>query len=495
MYKKAIKIILTEIARWNLSVRLLEPQFLVASFVLALYLTLLFLFALNEIHIFRHDALSYISSYEGKLRSEGRWINYLLFPFLSSISGKAAGFLCLIFFFVFSAITAYRGSKIATYSVLLALLIIQVPPLTGQLLWPATVLPAFFILFMAALSAPVLAIYSFYIIFGILFFGTMSNMYYLLPLLHLGLLTNESTKENLNVFLTKVILPWALGFVAGYFVALAMVYFLSGQFGISIAEWRRPAYIENFSDLIRNLTTASGSLFRHISSFFSSTLVVAAVTIPLLMGLATSLRRYLWILAVSLSIIVVHYVIVLPYGIYISFRTVISVYVGIVLIACCQPFITKKHSVVTLASIVFILFSFNNTNRDALAWYANLTNTHYEELLRVTPLPPYLYKGVMFIGSKEDLTEINHKIHPYPDVKGRDIAPLNFIERLYPIAREAGFRTVLMCDSMQSTECKRKLNGGAELPPFQNDRVISFYDVVGEKNGLLVISLRNEKHK
>ena len=43
----------------------------------ALYLQVL------DIHVWHHDALVMFSDYMGKLRAEGRWLNYIFFPFLS----------------------------------------------------------------------------------------------------------------------------------------------------------------------------------------------------------------------------------------------------------------------------------------------------------------------------------------------------------------------------------------------------------------------------
>ena len=53
-----------------------------------------------------------------------------------------------------------------------------------------------------------------------------------------------------------------------------------------------------------------------------------------------------------------------------------------------------------------MISSFYRDNNQSLHWYASLTNTYHDELIRAAQLPPDQYNGVLFI-----LTRPQQRIH------------------------------------------------------------------------------------
>src|SRR5690606_32492631 len=124
--------------------------------------------------------------------------------------------------------------------------IIQIPLLRVQLEWPETVIFGFMLLALSSTESKKIPDYLFFPLFSILFFGTYSAFYFLLPLLYLG---SSSFKYNL-----RILIIWGFSFIGGYLVASSFVYFTTGS-TIVISDWRRPNPISDFGDLIQNILT------------------------------------------------------------------------------------------------------------------------------------------------------------------------------------------------------------------------------------------------
>ncbi|MCI0500304.1 MAG: hypothetical protein L0Y61_00975, partial [Epsilonproteobacteria bacterium] len=207
------------------------------------------LYDLLQIHIYRHDSLYYITQafYFNVFTAEGRWINYIFYPITTLISGRLLSFFIVLSFFYFLYIVAYRWTKNIYYAALIALLFFQIPSMYDLVMWPATAACAFIVLLLSTFLVQRLPIYLFFIVFGILFFGTMSNFYYLLPLLYLDRLEPNDWGKNVRLFFLKIIPAWAVGFIVGYAVAQLIIYANTGHL-MEIAQWRGPHYIHTVGD-------------------------------------------------------------------------------------------------------------------------------------------------------------------------------------------------------------------------------------------------------
>lgn len=116
-----------------------------SCFILAvlLWLSCLNLKEILHVQVWQHDALYYLSSYLVKLKGEGRWINYFLFPFLKAFPAHGSATLCVVLFGGFAYIAA---NTILPWkrALLFTLLLLQSSPVYALIHWPATPLPAQF---------------------------------------------------------------------------------------------------------------------------------------------------------------------------------------------------------------------------------------------------------------------------------------------------------------------------------------------------------------
>ena len=143
------------------------------------------LIQLLGVDVWRQDSMYYVESYKDKLISEGRWINKLFFPFLRIIPAQICillSYLCLGYF-VYAVCNNISGNR--KYALAVSLLCLNIPVLSVQLEWPETILFAFLFLPLTVSEAKKIPDYLYFPIFSILFFGTFSAFYFLLPLLFL----------------------------------------------------------------------------------------------------------------------------------------------------------------------------------------------------------------------------------------------------------------------------------------------------------------------
>jgi len=463
----------------------------VAGFTICVFSVVAILVDLSSIHIFRHDSIHYLGNYLYKLKGEGRWINYLLFPYLKAIPGQAAAFLNILFFFSFCSIAFYKWTKNHLYSLSLALLFIQIYPLYSQILWPATHLPAFTILLLAALLAPRLPLFVFYSLFGLLFLGTMSNFYYLLPLLHLNRLDASSLQKNIRIVVLKIIPVWAMGFVFGYLVIIMMIYLLSGQHGMVIDPWRSPHYIQNIHDLTDNIQRSFSSLAIHVHNIAPGYWRPAALIAALLVGLSGQRKQqYIPMILLAVAIVLSHYVIILPVSIVIVERTVIATWAGIMASAFLIPSIEKWQRSLVVPIIALLSVSFYMHNHQSLKWYTTITNTYHDMLRTTSPLPPHQYAGVILQSDDKELAALNRALERKFNLTKGAQEDLDQDYRWKPAAIKAGFKDIHLCGNDASTRCKKLTERVTEPDTPDTPDTPGLYQIIGTSDsGYLVIKI------
>ena len=122
--------------------------FVLLSVVCILLIDMMSLFC--EIPAFRHDELRYLDSYNYKLSTEGRWLNYLFFSVLKLSNIKIVAILNMIFFFVFSY-KCFLNVFERKYALLCAMVSLFIPPIHLLNEWAQTSMLSFFLLAVAAI--------------------------------------------------------------------------------------------------------------------------------------------------------------------------------------------------------------------------------------------------------------------------------------------------------------------------------------------------------
>jgi hypothetical protein len=456
-----------------------------------------------QIHIYRQDALYYVSSnvyYTDKVASEGRWINYIFFDLFSNINGRLLSIFIIGAFGYFIFFTAVKWTQNKYYSIILAFLCMQIPSFYALIGWPAVIAPALFVLLLSIyVYTKNINIFIFFILFGILFFGTQSNFYYLLPLLFLGYLTRHDYKQNIRFIFLKLLPAWAIGFIIGYVVAQLIVYINFNHF-IDVADWRNPQYINSLHDLSANTIQSILFLREHIKYIFVNNWFFLLLVLSVIIANVNRRKDLIFLpLIIFLLMIIIHYIIVMPIGIHISPRTVIATWVGIFAIMFFIPNIKKWQIYFLVPIIILFTYFMYKENHNNLQWYATITNTYYNAFFEELPRQPNQYKGVIFYINKADVRDMNEFIAKSDKVmKGNNIGSLDILLAVFPYAKEAGFKIVDHCDDERNIKYDNTLDYICKLASEDKKKQhfskhnSNIYNIIGEYDGVLVLSINKE---
>ena len=495
-------------------------HFALALIALAILCTTLWAYA--QVHIWYIDSVEYIQDPKHWISTEGRWLNYLLFPVLKVLNGRIALFLDLfcLFLFAFIAARRYVGHGCTggfAYPFAFAALCVEAPPLVHQLTWPLVILPAAALLSVAALVVRVLPLYAFYILFGTLLAGSIQHLYYLLPLLHLPLLNGSDPRTNIRVLTTRIVPAWAGGFVAGHLLLLAIVYgytFLTtgtGRAGLQIDDWRRPLPAGSFSDLMVNISRSIEYLTNHLQSLFlwidylpdhPILLLLYGTGIACIALVVLGERRHLPAKLLFTGIALAHFVAIIPLGIGVWFRTCVPLAFGVAALLFLTP--QARHWKLVLQTTLLLVLSvgWSVQSINTLSYRAGITNTFHDELLRAVPMDPKLFAGIVLlnesfsvsastsaIAKKLDLSDRNTAVGSDLDISG-SVASIVWAS----VAHAAGFNHVFPCGHERYTSwdiCREVI---ARLPSIKensgtSDAKSGLYTVLGVHRGYLIVSI------
>ncbi len=478
-----------------------------AIILFSIFLTVSIFYDIFQIHIYRHDALYYMPNantyFENKVANEGRWIIYIFFNVFTHVQGALLSIFALSSFGYFVFTAAYKWAQNYYYALMISLFFMQIPSFYDSTIWPTGITPASLVLLLSIFLQKRLNIFFYFILFGILFFGTTGNYYYLLPLLYLSYLKKHDWKQNLKFVFIKLIPAWAFGFISGYVVTQLIIYINFGHF-MTIDSWRVPHYIYSIHDLVENISRSIKYLERDIKSIFLNISLVLFI-FSLIVGTIDRRKDLIFIpLGLFSLIIIIHYIIVLPVGISISPRTIFATWVGILAISFFIPSVKNWQIFLLAPIIVFFTSRLYLDNHRNMKWYANVTNTHYNKLLSETPKYPLKYKGVILYASDADIKKRNKlisKINNTP--KGRNIEGLNEFMRWAPSAWESGFKSVSNCDGEKGQDslwhsvrelnkiCKEISKNAIDYETI-SEKDTTFYHIIGVYDGRLVFSFNEE---
>lgn len=483
-----------------------ENSIIKCYYSIALLLSLFFITSIFhdilQVHIYRHDSIYYMiqNDYLRRVPTEGRWLNYIFFPLVKIIPGSLWSIFILTSFLYFIFYSAYKWTQNIYYSILLSLLFIQIPSFYGQIQWPATTAPTFFILLFAIYLVNRLPIFLFYNLFGVLFFATMSNYYYLLPMLHLPLLIKGRIKEKMRLVFLKIMPYWAIGFIVGSVVTELIIYLWFGHF-VKLQSWRNPHYIHSLYDIMNNIQLSFKALPHHIQNIFSNIWMVVTGTIGLIISLWSRRKDLIFLpLLIFCAIILVHYIVIIPVGINISLRTIVATWIGIFAIIFFIPLIEQWKVFLLTPIIIFFTYNLYLRNHTNLQWYGTVTNTYYNMLQKVSPMAPKLYKGVVLFASNKEIQKINKYISKeYGLHKDSYIEGLGSFMRWAAIAKEAGFKHIVKCDKTKNSTALwdytinanlvcQKLSTIYTASRLSQQRSYGILNIAGAYNDLLVLS-------
>lgn len=384
--------------------------------------------------IWRHDSIYHTlerSWYENyNLRHEGRWINFYLWNLLAKIPPNLAAILSLLSLAGFGFLCANKLTQDRIISLIFGCALMFIPLFVMQNMWPnltlaaVAMLPVFF--FLSKKIHPFLL----YALAGIYYFGTLSNFYFLIPLIFLSDLYKGGTDswwQNFYLLAKRFLLPFILCFVIGFLISNGVVNALTGDY-IQLPDWRQPNPISSFSDLKVNSDKIYTRLLVFIKNLYSD--IHPILWIGALITVCLSLNRKVFIpFAVILVAFLSTFVTTIYHGIFISDRTLSVSVVALLAMLFIIPAVRFKHNLlVATLSLGMVFFYFNISSRQIKLFDA--TTKYYLENLELVPALYNLNhnQGIVVFAQEKDVMLINNQIKTHLDTNykwGESLAELN----------------------------------------------------------------------
>lgn len=283
-----------------------------------------------RLNVYGHDEVHYYENFRFKLIEEGRWINYLLHDTLRTVPLHVWSILLvsIAFIFFYSLLIDTFSSK--PICALFATCVITSPPFISQSLWPATFAPSIVSLLILLNVKNEIGYRITYLVAGILLFGGLQNLYFIIPLLFINdFLSSDACLKTIYRHFSW----WIAGCIAGISTSLIMVFFITGQVGLEIAEWRQtkpihdlPSAITNLNYIIRSFSSHLYEMINQFRIFLYLPLLVTAVLINFALR-----KQYVYMLLVILGVSISYFAFSLPLSPVIQERTLIPLYMSVVL--------------------------------------------------------------------------------------------------------------------------------------------------------------------
>lgn len=342
----------------------------------------------SESLIFAHDELNCLGGYGGKLETEGRWVNYILFPFLSILNPFSVLCFNYLMFGVFSYIL-FRNYTEKNVALIAAAVALALPPVCLLNQWPLTMCPSFALLLLAGFARKQLKPLSFFILFGILFNGVLSHFYFVLPLLFVN--------EKLPVFF-KTLLWWVLGYVVGFFIAELVTLAVCGTF-IHLSDWREPHYVQGIDDVVRYVAMVRESLTLQLKMMGGSgVLIVGGAMLLLCLRIKKEFSRCLIVVICSLLVALAAYAQSFPAGLKVAARTLLCLHFSVLFLI-----VLAMHRNVVLISVCCMLFGGRLTqvnDRQTTVW--NAIGNRWIQQMRELPYNPAEVSAVAMVSTDDD---------------------------------------------------------------------------------------------
>lgn len=318
-----------------------------------------------------HDALPYMAHYAEKFTSEGRWINFAVFPISSSLNPQLANALCFLFIGVFGYNVSRSLSRDRWLAVFFALTVMNIPYYTMLFKWPMTLLPGCIMLAVFSYYRNRLSIPKMLLISGVLLFATYPAFYFVMPLIYLAYLKDRSYKDIL-VFM----LWWAAGYVLGYLIGNGLIYLYTWIFEghahfMQMASWRKESPLTGLDSLITNVDRSAGDFTRNANyiSALSPWFYLPALGITLL-TIKRNVKYFLIVLAMIISI----YASVVVLGVHVPLRSGITLPLGIAMVIFLlkHPWAKYINLILLLIPLSYQTYNYNHKYNNTRIIMANV---------------------------------------------------------------------------------------------------------------------------
>jgi hypothetical protein len=428
----------------------ISQKFLLLAAILAGLLLVAGYLQLPTQSIFGHDEVHYYEDFSAKLPEDGRWLNFFLHGYLRSVPLPIWSMLFLLLSWSLYFRLARGVGFEPIYASLIASTTLLASTSVEMSIWPATTSPALMVALLASLMQQRAIDYRLiYGVAGILMFGSMQTIYFLLPLLFTGDFLNPRPSVNQRwQLLLSHLCWWVVGAIIGVVFMSLILWLKTGHFGPEPSSWRNTQPVQDWPDLVRNSQYVVSQFFRLLEQLLRN----AGVTwgFILIIGLLAILRlkALLGILQAWLlmgSVMIGFFVFCLPLAPMINLRSLIAMTAVVILSLALVPGHSAAGRMIGALILLKCSFNFALYDQAFLALHQRETAWHLEKLKQLVPGNP---AGYAYLG----LTGVMDTARPEAFV-------FNEPSRMHPILLTLGARQYLDCRI--EARCQRI---GAESP-------------------------------
>lgn len=420
--------------------RLPELLILLLMFVLVCINLSLFL----QVDVWRQDSMYYVSAYNDKLAEEGRWINYLFFNFLRILPSDLAILISYASIVGFTYSVAVRVTNSQYFSLAFGILCVLVPVLPVQLQWPETLLFGFIFLALSPRLQQVLPPYYFFPLMGILFFGTFSAFYFLMPLLFLRDLDFPR--------FWRLMAYWMGSFIVAYLVTQLLVFAFTGN-TMQIAGWRQPHYVVDFASLLDNVARVASSFVAHWgkAQVFLKPAVVGVLGL-IAIAVAIVKKQYFTLIVGVVSALGI-YVSVIPIGIYIQERTTLSVFIALFAALFVYGYQSRKALLAVMIVMALLSIRLASTSHEEIGWYKTLNTVLQQQFSEAIEHHPEEVNRVFIAVEVPEVLTVFRAIDAR--IKHKTLLSEDFSPPLYwvPTLKQMGYTQFRICQDLQGWDC------------------------------------------
>ena len=408
----------------------------IAAAVLALLFLLAGYLLLPTLPVFGHDEVHYYADFHFKLVEEGRWLDFLLHDFLRSVPLPLWSIIYLGLFWLLFYRLARTYAFDAAYAVVVASTILMTSPFVEISLWPASLVPALLLVLLAShLQALGVAYQVIYLVSGMLIFGAMQTLYFVLPLLFLPqfLASSLPTRARWRLLFSHMCW-WVAGSVAGMLVMALMLGLLAGIYFPQPAEWRNTHPVVDWATLLENIRYVIVNFFSLLENLlrlggvsWGFILVVAAIALLRARALLAQMHALLLMAAVLVSF----FIFSIPLAPYILMRSLHALAAVVVLFLAIVPGRTALGRMLGAVLLLKLGYNYSAQGHDYLQIHTIETSTLLTKLEQLFPGYPKAYGVVALYGTMDtEQVEASRFNDPY---------------RMHPLLLTLGVQTYLDC--------------------------------------------------
>lgn len=434
------------------------------------------------VNVWRQDSMYYVSSYDDKLATEGRWINHLFFRYLQQVPASLAILLSYFSVIYFCFQVAFRVSGNAYMALAFGMLCALIPVLPVQLEWPETLLIGFLLLAASPYFASIMPRFVFFPVMAVLFFGTFSAFFFVMPLLFLKGISFRKGAE--------IIAIWIVSFVFAYFFTNLLVWMMTGD-AVQIADWRNPTPARDIEGLLENISRIAGSANSHFhgaASFLREEIIASLA----LIGIVTAfVKRQFPSVLIGVICGLAVYVTVIPVGIYVQSRTLLVVYIAFLAAFLLRDYQTRRSVIITMVIVFVLSVRMAAASYESVLWYKTMTNILVNHLSTAIKHKPEEVDRLFIMVEIPESAQLFQRIEKNIDLENRFSEGFSHPQYWVPALKSMGYKQFRVCADLSGWDCSDAMGTYEQRQAMKSDSGIFISSRLNNQDLVIMLNPQN----